>query len=209
MVPQTVEYKLSRWQVETNHPEHFRAVRRFSLAKASADDKALLGCGGLVMVGGSLLALGAAIHLLDALGRMARLGPGMVNWRETLISLVVWAVWGAVLWELWPKLRVLEARPGQLRFGIWRWEAAQIRWITMRRRRLESTATLWDSNISSAAGGSYVVLEITLHLGNGQARTVWRYGGRHKQRVEAWVQHMAQIAGVPVAESGTRAGVSA
>ncbi len=197
-VPNSFTAGLVRWQVTVDRPDHFRAEARPSLRKASRDDKALLGCGGLFLLAGTALALRAGAAGLEALGRLLRYGPHPVGLREAGIFLAFSLGWLGLLYALAPKVWVLEARPGTLRFGPRTWEAKEVRALEVAHLRGETTTTYLDSSLLIARRTPFAMAVFTLRLADGRRRRVWRVSGRARHAAEAYVRRMAAVAGVPV-----------
>ncbi len=193
--PTTIENGLSRWNVEVNQPEHFRAVRRFSPANASTDEKALLVFGLLFLVGGTLFAVVAAFGLVDTLKRLVQFGSHPAALREGLVRLGVVVGWAGLLYLLLPKFRLLEARPGFLRFGRSTWQTSQIARLeihTINRRRTE----MGQADFLPFESHTVSMLEIVVVQKSGRRQTVWQQSGRQKRRAAIWARQMAQVAGV-------------
>ncbi|RME76127.1 MAG: hypothetical protein D6784_06530, partial [Chloroflexi bacterium] len=96
---------------------------------------------------------------------------------------------------LWPKFRVLEARPGFLRFGRTVWPTGQIARLeiqTTNRRRTETAQADFLPSESRTAS----TVEIVVVQKDGRRRTVWQQSGRQKRRAAVWARQMAQVAGV-------------
>ena len=196
-LPETIQDWLSQWRVEVDQPDHFRAARRFTLAHASTDDKAFLAFGLLFLAGGTLFALAALAQFFDAAARIARYGGYPAAAREGLVWLGVALGWGVVLYLLWPKMRLLEARPGFLRFGRRAWTAGQVARLeihTVNRRATE----MGQADFLPFQSRAYAAVEISVVEKNGRTRRAWAHSGRQRSRAAAWAQRMAQIAGVPI-----------
>ena len=196
-LPPSFRIGLIRWRVTVNRPGHFRAEARPSLRGASRDAKAMLACGGLFLLAGTLLALGAGWAGLDALGRVLRYGPHPAAVREALLFLTVALGWLGLLYLLAPKVWVLEARPGVLRFGPRVWTATQVQAVAITQQRGETTTYL-DPDYLLATRSTYALTDFHLRLADGRRQRVWRVSGRARHAAEAWVRHMAAVAGVTV-----------
>lgn len=104
-----------------------------------------------------------------------------------------------MLYLLAPKVWVLEAQPGLLRFGLRTWQAGQVRALEVARRQGETT-DLWDATYPFFQRSAFAVTTFTLRLTDGRRRRGWQVGGRARRAAEAWVRHMAAVAGVMVEE---------
>ncbi len=199
--PRGMAYGFSRWQVEVHQPEHFLAVRRFSLQKATADDKALAVFIVLGLLGLSALGAGAALNVLGALRRLLLPGTGGIHWRETAIALGVTMIWLGALYLAWPKVHRLEADREGVRFGWRRWPRRQVRAVHLRWGRYDSTPSF--AEMTFGAGKNTVhMLTISLQGTDGRWRKVWSLGATQRARTVAavWVRNMAQVAGLPLEE---------
>lgn len=195
-LPRTVDDGITRWRVTIDRPDHFRAVRRLDLTHASADERALLGCGGIVWLAALLTLIGTLKWLLEPLLRLMNGNHG-VHIREMLVAFGLFIGAAALLWTLFPKFIVLEARPGVLRFGHRRWDAAQVSQIETSRRIILRDISWEIYPFSGPPKATWHVLDVVLVLKDGRRQRVWGYVGRHKSRVEDWMAQMAVVAGVP------------
>ncbi len=199
--PRGMAYGFSRWQVEVHQPEHFLAVRRFSLQKATADDKALAVFVALGLLGLTALGAGAAMNVLEALRRLLHPGTGGIHWRETAVSLGGTAVWLGALYLAWPKVHRLEADREGVCFGLRRWPRGQVRAVRLRWERYDSTPS-FDEMAFGAGKNTVRLLTVSLQEADGRWRKVWSLGATQRARTvaAAWVRNMAQVAGLPLEE---------
>jgi len=195
---QLIKDEFSQWQIEIDQPDHFRAVRRFTLAHASSDTKAFLAFGLLFLTGGTLFALVALTEFLDVVTRIMQHGGHPAAVREGLVWLGVVLGWGLLLYLLWPKMRVLEARPGFLRFGRRTWVVNQVARLEIRSINRRTTE-MDQADFLPFQSRTYAAVEIVVVEKNGRIRRAWAHSGKQKSRAAAWAQRMAQIAAVPVA----------
>lgn len=193
-----IQDEYSQWHIEIDQPDHFRAVRRFTLAHASTDAKAFLAFGLLFLAGGTLFALIALTEFWDAATRIMQYGGHPAVVREGLVWLGVVLGWGVLLYLLWPKMRVLEARPGFLRFGRHTWTANQVARLEIHSINRRTTE-IGQAEFLPSRTRTYKAIAIFVVEKNGRTRRAWAHNGKQKSRAAAWAQHMAQIAAVPVA----------
>ena len=196
--PQSFSTGIIRWEVTVNQPDHFRAVRHFSWRNATRDEKALAVFGLMFFLGFTLLALAVSLSLLETLRRLL-LSPHPMALREGLVKLGVVLLWALLLYRLWPRMRLLEARPGLLRFGGQTWRSDRVARLETRLVRGESR-TLWNADIPPERQ-RYHGVHIIVMQKDGRARRVWAWSGRGKATAVAWTRRMAQIAGVPFVET--------
>lgn len=194
-----IQDEYSQWHIEIDQPDHFRAVRRFTLAHASTDAKAFLAFGLLFLAGGTLFALVALTQFFDAAARIMRHSGHPAAVREGLVWLGVVLGWGVLLYLLWPKMRVLEARPGFLRFGRHTWAANQVARLEIRRTSRRTTEVEQADVLPPFRSRTYTAVTISVVEKNGRIRRAWVHNGKQRSRAAAWAQHMAQIAAVPAA----------
>ncbi len=195
-LPQRLPDWNSEWRLVINQPARFLARRYFSLSHSNADDKGILGCGGLIWLGGTALAFAAAKQLAESLFRAFTAGPDQVSGKETLVWAGVFLVWMLITYFIWPKPTRLEAGPGWVRFGRHRLAAAQIKHLYLRQRSHTATP-VWDAQIPYTHT-SFRTLEVWVTFRDGSQRRLWRYSGRQKKRAGQWVQRMGKVAGVMV-----------
>ncbi len=194
-LPRTIHDGLSQWQIEINQPDHFRAVRRFSPATASTDLKALA----LLFFGtGSLFAAGAALQLVDALRRIVRYRHP-IAWREGAIFLGIVLGWALIVYLFWPRRKVLEARPGFLRFGRQSWSSGQVARLQIRRVRRDNVSPLSQFEYVPWGNNTMYSTQVSVVQKDGRIRLVWVHSGKHYTRAATWARHMARVAGVPTA----------
>ena len=197
--PKTFATSYVRWRVTLNRPDHFRAEARPSLRRADAEAKALLGFGLLLVLGGTVVALGIGSVGLGAAARLLRDGPHPIAVREILTYLAIATGWFGLLYALFPKTWGLEARPGLLRFGRRHWAAHQVRALEIEHRHGVTSASL-GSAYASAQQRRWAMVTFYLRQADGRRVRVWQVGGRGRHAAAAWGRRMASIAGVAVKE---------
>ena len=198
--PRTWQDGLHRWRAVTHTASHFRAVQGWAWRQASSEARTGFG---LAVVAG-LVALAVALAAAGSLGEMARralIAGGGVAGREAAVQAGALLLAGAVLYGLgrgWPRVRVLEARPGWLRFGPWAWPADAVAHLELRTRIVTHTT---DPVTNPYLGTTFTRsrgVEVWVHPRRGRPRRVWTVWGRGAPAARTWAQHMARLAGVPV-----------
>jgi len=189
------------WVRQVHRADHFRAVWRWAWRASSADERALTV--GLAVVGG-LAAAGVVGGLgggFAALARMARFG--LAAGTEAALNGLIALACGAGLYGLgriaWPRIRVLEARPGLLRFGPRQFAATRVRVVRLIRRT--TTLSTWEPTLDMSIHTRHTTLEVHLVPHHGPSQRVWRVGGRAAGPAARWVRAMARAAGVPVEDA--------
>ena len=190
-----------RWVRQVHRADHFRAVWRWAWDTASTEERAQTV--GMLLVGG-LAATGAVVSLSwggEALLRMVRFGP--TAGKEAAVGGLIFLVCGAGLYALgrlvWPRVRVLEARPGILRFGPHAFAATRVRAVRLVRRKI--TQSTLDPVLGGTITTRHILLEVLVVPHRGAPQRVWRAANRGAGPAARWVRAMAQVAGVPVEDA--------
>ncbi len=194
-LPTRLRDGLYLWQVEENTPHRFYAVRRLKWRGASMDHKALAVFGLLLMVGVTLLAFEAAMQIPDLLRRLVTMGPRPQILREGSLYFVLILGWTGLVYFVFPRQKVLEARPGYLRFGTRAWRADQVARIELRSWR-RTTDTLWSAEVPGSTT-TLTGVDVLIVQPAGRPRKAWSHAGDGRRIFSRWVRHMAHIAGVP------------
>ncbi len=188
-----------RWRVTVNQPGHFRAEARLAWRQASADEKALFVFLLVIVLGNTILAMISGWLGLGAGWRLLRGGAHPAAWREMLLFLVGSLGWFGLLYAWAPKVWVLEARPGSLRFGWRTWEAAEVEALIMERRQGKTSAS-WSDVYDVSRSRGWSVTDFWLRLADGRRVRLWKVNGRARGIAEEWMRQLAAVGGVSVAE---------
>ena len=132
---------------------------------------------------------------------MIRGGLPSIATREAAVQLGLLLDAGLGLYglsRLWPRVRVLEARSGWLRFGPWSWNSRDVAYVEMRKVIIDVDTVSADASIAGAMHTRIRGMEVWRRAKEGGKGRVWAVWGRESSRAGTWVRHIAELASAPL-----------